>query len=222
MKTLLIATRNRHKLNEISTILGEQYQYLTLADFPGAPDVPETSDSFIGNATRKAVELAQWLEPSIADLTFRFTEPAFIIAEDSGLEVDALGGAPGVHSARFAALDSGQTTNSPDAANNAKLLRLLTGVPFAKRTARFKCVIAVVQLSKAQTQQAQPIFFEGVCEGKIAFEPRGTTGFGYDPLFIPAGFDQTFAQLGPGIKNQISHRANALAKLKAWLESIPD
>ncbi|MCS7338130.1 MAG: RdgB/HAM1 family non-canonical purine NTP pyrophosphatase [Verrucomicrobiae bacterium] len=222
MKTLIVATRNRHKLSEITTVLGEQYQYLTLADFPGAPEVAELRDTFEGNATLKAVELARWLAPSITELSFRVSGQTFIVAEDSGLEVDALGGAPGVYSARFAALDSGQTTNSPDAANNAKLLRLLIGVPMSKRTARFRCVIAVVSLAQAQAGQFDPVCFEGVCEGRIALEPRGTAGFGYDPLFIPAGFDQTFAQLGQAIKNQISHRANALAKLKSWLDEIPD
>ncbi len=222
MKTLIIATRNRHKLGEICAVLGEQYQYLTLADFPGAPEVAEQSDTFIGNATCKALELARWLAPSIADLSFRITGATYVVAEDSGLEVDALGGAPGVHSARFAALDSGQTTNSPDAANNAKLLRLLTGVPVSKRTARFRCVIAVVQLKQTQAEPIEPVYFEGVCEGRIGFELRGTAGFGYDPLFIPTGFDQTFGQLGPAIKNQISHRAIALANLKAWLDKMPD
>lgn len=222
MKTLIIATRNRHKLDEIAAVLGEEYQYLTLADFPGAPDVAELSDTFIGNATRKAVELARWLAPSIADLSFRITGPTFVVAEDSGLEVDALGGAPGVYSARFAALDSAQATNSPDAANNAKLLRLLTGVPMSKRTARFRCVIAVVRLDKDRAEPDDRVYFDGVCEGRIGFGPRGTAGFGYDPLFIPAGFDQTFGQLGSAIKNQISHRASALAKLKMWLDKVAE
>ncbi len=222
MKTLVIATRNRHKLTEIVAALGEEYRYLTLADFPGAPEVCEQGDSFKANATQKAIELARWLGPAISDLSFRISGPTFVVAEDSGLEVDALGGAPGVHSARFAALDIGQRGNSSDAANNAKLLRLLMGVPQSKRTARFRCVIAVVQLGKDKAQISEPRYFEGVCEGRIAFELRGTTGFGYDPLFIPAGFDLTLAQLGPEIKNRISHRANAFAKLKEWLQQLPD
>ena len=150
--------------------------------------------------------------------------PNFVLADDSGLEVDALGGAPGVHSARFAATDSAKSGNTPDADNNAKLLRLLQNVPPEKRTARFRCVIALVAVaggasvpaSRLVGSLAPPILFDGACEGRIILAPRGTNGFGYDPLFVPVGFEQTFAELGENVKNQLSHRAKALAKLKEF------
>jgi XTP/dITP diphosphohydrolase len=138
------------------------------------------------------------------------------------LEADALEGAPGVHSARFAALDvsAGRravpTGNSPDADNNAKLLRLLRDVPAAKRTARFRCVIALVEALPRSPRRVARLF-DGACEGRIAFSPAGQGGFGYDPLFVPEGFDRSFAELGEIEKNKISHRARALSKVAAWL-----
>jgi XTP/dITP diphosphohydrolase len=144
------------------------------------------------------------------------------------LEVDALGGAPGVYSARFAATDAPLAGNSPDSANNAKLLPLLEDIPLEKRTARFRCVLALTPVLRSLDKSASPVcytdefelqteLFEGVCEGRIGFAPRGQNGFGYDPLFIPLGHDQTFAELGEAVKNQLSHRAKALAKLKQRL-----
>jgi XTP/dITP diphosphohydrolase len=220
MTTLLIATRNQHKVGEIRAMLGGQFQFLTLNDFPAAPKVLEDAATFAGNATKKAVELARWLSNST--LITRHSS-LFVLADDSGLEVDALNGAPGVHSARFAALDKNE--NSSDADNNAKLLRLLKDVPLEKRTARFRCVIALapiaggasVPASRLAGTLAPPILFDGVCEGKILFEPRGQNGFGYDPLFVPDGFTQSFAELGEDIKNKLSHRAQALEKLKIFL-----
>jgi XTP/dITP diphosphohydrolase len=218
MTTLLIATRNRHKVEEIRAILGANFQFLTLNDFPTAPKVIEDADTFEGNAMKKAVELAEWLA-QIPDSKFRI--PNFVLADDSGLEVDALDGTPGVHSARFAALD--KTENSGDADNNAKLLRLLKDVPAEKRTARFRCVIAFVPVPAGKIEVASPVcfadeyesqIFDGACEGKIIFEPRGQNGFGYDPLFVPDGFAQTFAELGDDVKNRLSHRAKALQKLR--------
>ena len=210
MTTLLIATRNAHKVGEIQTILGADFRCLTLKDFPAAPPVVEDAATFAGNATKKAVELAHWLSlMSIA--TPHSTR--FVLADDSGLEVDALNGAPGVHSARFAALD--KTENSADADNNAKLLRLLQTVPLEKRTARFRCVIALAQINPASAVH-QPQLFDGSCEGRIQFAASGSGGFGYDPLFVPDGFTQSFAELGEEVKNQLSHRAQALAKLKAF------
>jgi len=231
--TFLIATRNAHKVGEIRAILGNQYGYLTLADFPDAPKVVEDAATFAGNATKKAVELAQWLASS------RHSPPAtrhfFVLADDSGLEVDALKGAPGVHSARFAALESGKAENSNDSENNAKLLRLLKEVPREKRSARFRCVIALTPV-EAETRNSKPEtsspvcfadelemlteIFDGACEGWIDFAPRGHGGFGYDPLFIPNGFGQSFAELGEDAKNQLSHRSKALAKLKDRLAKI--
>lgn len=217
MTTLLIATRNEHKVSEIRAILGEKFLYLTLKDFPDAPSVIEDAHTFAGNAGKKATELAEWLasrnmKPETKNPKF------FVLADDSGLEVDALGGAPGVHSARFAALDSGKPGNSPDAENNAKLIRLLENVPPEKRAARFRCVIALVEI-KPQSEIANPKLFNGVCEGRIELTPSGANGFGYDPLFIPDGFTQSFAELGEDVKNNLSHRAQALAKLKTVLTS---
>ena len=223
MTTLLIATRNAHKVGEIRAILGAQFKFLTLDDFTAAPKVVEDAATFAGNAAKKAVELARWL--SITSPVTRHLSPAFVLADDSGLEVDALNGAPGVHSARFAAMDSAKSGNTPDADNNARLLRLLKNLPLEKRSARFRCAIALVAVPAGKTEVASPVCyaeemepqtFDGACEGRIVFEPRGENGFGYDPLFVPVGFEPTFAELGDGVKNQLSHRAKALAKLKDY------
>jgi XTP/dITP diphosphohydrolase len=228
--TFLIATRNAHKVGEIRAILGTDYRYLTLEDFPNAPKVIEDAGTFAGNATKKAVELAKWV--ATTSFPSPVTRHVYVLADDSGLEVDALNGAPGVHSARFAALDAGTDENSKDADNNAKLLRLLKDVPREKRTARFRCVIALTPAEHAthNTQhgsspvcyadeaELQTEIFDGACEGLIDFAPRGQGGFGYDPLFIPMGFEQSFAELGEDVKNKLSHRSKALAKLRAWLE----
>lgn len=223
MATILIATRNAHKVSEIQAILGKQFQYLTLNDFPDAPKTIEDANTFGGNAAKKASELARWL--STACHSSLAAGHAFVLADDSGLEVDVLNGAPGVYSARFAAMDS--RDNSPDADNNAKLLRLLSNVPDGKRTARFRCVLALTPISETKIENASPVcyadepegqaqWFEGVCEGKIIFEPRGKNGFGYDPLFVPIGFEHTFSELGDEEKNELSHRAKALEKLKTF------
>ncbi len=225
MPTLLIATRNAHKVGEIRAILSGNFRFLTLSDFPAAPNVTEDAPTFAGNATKKSVELARWLAAS-ADAKVRPSLPDFALADDSGLEVDALNGAPGVYSARFAALDSAAVGNSSDAANNAKLLRLLADMPPEKRSARFRCVIALTPVESAHPQNASPVcdanqfelqteLFDGACEGKIIMVPSGAGGFGYDPLFVPNGYSQSFAELGESVKNEISHRARALAKLRA-------
>lgn len=226
MITLLIATRNAHKVGEIRSILGIGCRYLTLQDFPDAPEVVEDAGTFAGNATKKAVALAKWLAGRQAsNEEWRDT---FVLADDSGIEVDALKGEPGVHSARFAALDKGSAGNSAPAANNAKLMRSLDGVPMEKRTGRFRCVLALTPVGKTGGEVSSPVcyadevelrteLFEGACEGRIGFALRGQGGFGYDPLFVPAGYDRTFAELGDEVKNGLSHRARALAKLKDWL-----
>ena len=227
MNTLVLATRNAHKVGEIQAILGDGFRCLTLNEFPGAPEVVEDAATFAGNATKKAIEIGRWLsEMRSAECGVR-SEKTFVLADDSGLEVDALKGAPGVHSARFAALDSGQPGNSPTAANNAKLLRLLKDVPPEKRTARFRCVMALTPVIGERVESASPVcyadefemqteLFDGACEGRILFEPRGQGGFGYDPLFVPEGFEQTFAELGEEVKNRLSHRAKALAKVREF------
>jgi XTP/dITP diphosphohydrolase len=233
--TLLIATRNVHKVGEIRGILGEKFEYLTLKDFPGAPAVIEDAPTFAGNATKKAVELACWLAAANDSRFTTHDSWLLVLADDSGLEVDALKGAPGVHSARFAALDRSAdslSTNSPDSDNNAKLLRLLKDVPIEKRTARFRCVLAITPILPPATKNASPVClagelemmtetFDGACEGRIGFAPRGQNGFGYDPLFVPDGFEKTFAELGDEIKNQLSHRTKALQELKEVLNINP-
>ena len=215
MTTLLIATRNAHKVGEIQAILGTHIRCHTLMEFLGAPAVVEDADTFAGNATKKAVELARWLTAHHFSLV---THNFFVLADDSGLEVDALNGAPGVHSARFAALD--KTENSKDADNNTKLLRLLKDVPPGKCTARFRCVIALVEVF-APSASSTPQIFDGACEGRIQSVASGQGGFGYDPLFVPDGYTQSFAELGEDVKNKLSHRAHAVAKLKNYFSKLP-
>ncbi|MEI7728532.1 MAG: non-canonical purine NTP pyrophosphatase [Verrucomicrobiota bacterium] len=216
MKTIVIATRNRHKVQEIRALL-DGVTLLDLNDFPAAPPVVEDAPTFAGNAIKKAVELARWLHSQR-----HLNAGHCVLADDSGLEVDALHGAPGVYSARFAALDApaGATSNgnSPDTANNAKLLRLLQDVPLANRTARFRCVLALATVGGNQA----PWLFDGACGGHIDFAPRGKSGFGYDPLFIPNGHVESFAELGESVKNRMSHRARAMIKLQLWLNSGSD
>lgn len=224
MIKLVIATRNKHKVEEIRALLRHGFDITTLEAYPGAPTVVEDAHTFAGNATKKAVELARY----IATLDDRAAAPAFALADDSGLEVDALNGAPGVHSARFAAEAAQTSGNTPDAENNAKLLRLLKDVPPDKRTARFRCVIALTPIVPIEATGASPVcaaderelqteIFDGTCEGRIQSAATGAKGFGYDPLFIPNGFTQSFAELGEEVKNRISHRARALEKLHRWL-----
>jgi len=235
MITLVLATRNGHKVQEIRDILGDQFRYLTLNDFPTAPEVVEDAGTFAGNATKKAVELARWLaQSSSPSRAIRHPSPGFVLADDSGLEVEALNGAPGVHSARFAALDtSSPASNAPDEDNRVKLLRLLKDVPSAKRTARFRCVIALTPLVRQTNESASPVcyanegeiqtkLFEGSCEGRIGFKPRGQGGFGYDSLFVPAGHEETFAELSEEVKNWLSHRGKALEKLRRRLDNVPE
>ena len=254
--TWIIATRNDHKVAEIQAILGSDFQYRTLKDFPDAPHVVEDAPDFAGNATKKSVQLANWLSSRVFPSPLNgeragvkgenvpIASSLWVLADDSGLEVDALQGAPGVHSARFAALDLsspsplngeragvrgenvGGARNSPDASNNAKLLRLLADVPLEQRTARFRCVITITPVIPRERSDSAVCYvdeaelrtelFDGACEGHIAFEPHGAGGFGYDPLFIPRGFGQSFAELGEEVKNGLSHRAKALQKLREW------
>ncbi len=222
---LVIATGNLHKVQEIMAILGPGCRYSSVRDLPGAPSAVEDAATFAGNATKKAVELARWYS-GVNETSGQ--EKAFVLADDSGLEVDALGGAPGVHSARFAALDSAESGNSATSENNAKLLRLLKDTADPLRTARFRCVLALTPLAEPVETNRSPVclvdefetqteLFEGVCEGSIILAPRGFGGFGYDPLFVPDGYDKTFGELGEEIKNQLSHRARALEKLRRRL-----
>jgi XTP/dITP diphosphohydrolase len=223
MRTLLIATRNDHKVREICAILGPKFRCVTLKEFPGAPEVVEDANTFAGNATKKAVSLAQWISQTQSS---KAQLPNFVLADDSGLEVDALDGAPGVHSARFAALDTGAPGNSRDSDNNTKLLQLLASIPLKKRTARFRCVLALTPILSDRVENASPVcyanefelqtqLFDGTCEGRILLAPSRPGGFGYDPLFVPQGHDESFAEMGDALKNGLSHRSRALAKLKA-------
>ena len=203
---IVIASGNPHKAEEIQALLGDDFECRTLKDYPDAPEVEEDAATFAGNAVKKALSLVDWLKHHED-----FNE-GWVLADDSGLEVDALDGAPGVRSARYAS----DTTegNSPDEANNAKLLTALDGKPEHQRTARFRCVLALARAGA----YGQPELFEGACEGHIAEAPAGSEGFGYDPLFVPENFVDTFGTLGAEIKGMLSHRAAALRKLKAWLE----
>ncbi len=183
---LVLATRNKGKIREMSELLSPVgVEVLSLDSFPGVPEVEEDGDTFQANAVKKAMSVSLHTgEISLAD--------------DSGLEVDYLGGAPGVHSARFAG------EGRDDWENNEKLLRLMKNVPPEKRTARFKCVVALA------TPEGQFYTAEGACEGVIGTEPRGEGGFGYDPLFFVPEYDKTFAELDLETKNRISHRGRAL------------
>jgi XTP/dITP diphosphohydrolase len=188
---IVIATRNKHKLEEIRAIFHQPKLELVCAlDYPDVPDVAEDGETFEANAIKKAVSLAK-------------ATGLWSLADDSGLEVDALGGAPGVYSARYA----GEPVSYP--ANNRKLLKELEQNP--NRSARFRCVIALSSPDgKART-------VDGRCEGVIAHEERGKQGFGYDPLFIPDGFSKTFAEMDADSKNAISHRGRALQKaMETW------
>ncbi|HOQ09488.1 MAG TPA: XTP/dITP diphosphatase [Syntrophomonadaceae bacterium] len=195
-KQLLLATRNRHKKRELQELLADmEVEILTLEDVDPIPEVVEDGETFEANAVKKARATA--MAAGILSL-----------ADDSGLEVDALQGKPGVYSARFAG------EHATDEENNAKLLKLMESVPDEKRTARFVSVIAICD------PQGHVETVRGECKGTIARIPAGNGGFGYDPLFIPQGYEQTYAQLSAEEKNRISHRGVALAKavpvLKAY------
>jgi XTP/dITP diphosphohydrolase len=194
---LIVATRNAHKTREIAQILGSALAVQDLTAHPEIAEIAESGESFEENAELKAIAVSKQLS-------------GLVIADDSGLEVEALEGAPGIHSARYAG------RNASDKEKIAKLLRQLAKADAKsdRRRARFRCVLAV-----AREGQVLAIF-EGVVEGKIAEQPRGLHGFGYDPIFIPDGFDETFAELPDELKNSISHRAKAIRKLKAKLPTF--
>ncbi len=193
---LVVATANPGKLREFRALLaGLPYEVVAQGDL-GVPSPPETGTTFAANALLKARHAA------------RATGGA-ALADDSGLEVDALGGAPGVYSARYAG------EGASDAANNEKLLAALAGVARGLRGARYRCVLAFV----AGPEDPAPLFAEGVWEGEILAAPRGTGGFGYDPLFWLAEREASAAELAPALKNELSHRGQALANLRAQLEA---
>jgi XTP/dITP diphosphohydrolase len=190
-KSLLVSTRNAHKVAEIREILGVGFEVLDLSTISGVGEVEETGVTFEENATLKALAVSGHFD-------------GWVIADDSGLEVDALDGAPGVWSARFSG------PGATDASNRALLLEKLEGVRGKERSARFRCVIV---LARAGRKFAA---FSGSVEGVVINQEKGAGGFGYDPLFVPEGHCETFAQLGADVKNALSHRARALAGLLAW------
>ena len=200
MAELLLATRNAGKVREFKALFAAVpgLTILTLDDVTAAPEVVEDGSTFEHNARKKAIEIAR-------------ATGRLVLADDSGLEVDALNGRPGVHSARYAG------SGASDAANNQKLVHELTqrGVPPERRSARYRVVLALAEPTGPLAQQ--PHLEQGVCEGSIRLEPRGENGFGYDPHFVPAGYACTMAELSPEQKNRISHRAQAAQKMRRFL-----
>lgn len=208
---LYIATGNEHKVSEIASMLGDSIRCSSMKSLQSPPSLIEDGDTFEANALAKAIQLAEWLRTKNIK-----NKQWWVLADDSGLEVDALDGRPGVLSARFAADETGSSGNASDEANNAKLIKLLRDVPEHKRTGRFRCVLALVN-PIPRIDSSQQWTFSGACEGQLILDPCGEQGFGYDPLFKPKGFDKTFAELGASIKNKISHRSQALEKLQNFL-----
>ena len=199
MKTIYLASGNPHKLNELQTALQEAGLPISVKgpdEIGGMPEVEETESTFEANSLLKAKGLRS-CGPS----------DGWFLADDSGIEIDALGGRPGVISARYAGLDC------DDEANNDKVLKEMGGVPEDERSCRFRCVLALVGEGVTET-------FSGACEGVLLPERRGTGGFGYDPLFLPDESESTFAEISLQEKARISHRARALGKLVGWLEQL--
>jgi XTP/dITP diphosphohydrolase len=194
---LVVATRNRHKTREIQHILGPEFMVRDLRAGPDVPEIPESGTSFEQNAKLKALAASRQL-------------PGLVIADDSGLEVDALGGAPGIYSARYAG------ANATDRDKIDKLLREVERVRATGngRRARFRCVVALARNGDLLET------FEGIVEGRIADEARGDSGFGYDPIFIPEGLEQAFGELPTEVKNTISHRAKAIRALADRLRRL--
>ncbi len=197
MHRLLIATRNLHKTREFAQLLGPFFYVRDLTIAPEFPAVAESGRTFEENAILKAVAASKCFSELVA-------------ADDSGLEVDALNGAPGIYSARYAG------ENASDEENVAKVLAELTAhnSPAAPRVARFRCALALARDGKLLGT------FDGAVEGTIVETPRGRDGFGYDPIFVPQGFDKTFGEVSDAEKNRISHRARAIHSLRATLDSL--
>jgi XTP/dITP diphosphohydrolase len=189
---LIIATRNAHKTAEIRAMIGDRFEVLDVTSFPECPEIEETGTTFLENARLKAEGISRVIE-------------GWVLSDDSGLEVDALGGGPGVWSSSF----GGEEGNH--ALNNARLMREMDGK--ADRRARFRCTMVLAQGGK------EVAHFSGVVEGMIIADARGTLGFGYDPLFVPEGHAATFAELGDEVKNTLSHRARAVTQAVEFLSS---
>jgi XTP/dITP diphosphohydrolase len=194
MPRLIVGTRNRKKLAELLDLLGDlPIEVVDLSPYPDAPEIDETGTTFEANARLKATGLAKALR-------------GWVLAEDSGLVVPALGGDPGIRSARYAG------AHGDDAANNAKLLAALAGKPPADRAAYYVCVAAL-----ADPAGHVHAVTEGRCHGTIVEEPRGTGGFGYDPLFLVPEYHRTFGELSPRVKQALSHRARAVVAMRPFL-----
>ena len=218
MRTAILASQYKKKIKEIRAILEKYGLDVISRDDAGLPkdDIEETGTTFEENSFLKASVIMDMIEADPA-LSAYLKSP--VVADDSGLMVDALGGAPGIYSARYAGEDCNYD------ANNVKLLSELDGVPEEKRTARFVTVITLIYPDAEGAPEAAlkqgdryVLTAKGVCEGHITTETRGEGGFGYDPVFIPEGYTETFAELGTDFKNTISHRARALAELERLLE----
>ena len=195
-KTLLVGSGNKKKADELDTLLeGLPWTVQSLDGFPAVPEPEEDGDTFTANAVLKARYYGE-------------ANGVACLADDSGLVVDALDGEPGIFSARYAG------DKCDDAANVAKLLNALAETPWHERTARFVCCAAFF------APGAEPHVETGVVEGRIAIEAFGKNGFGYDPVFVPAGFDETFAEMDPQQKHLLSHRGRALEKIRAYLDSL--
>lgn len=192
MIELVFATNNLHKLGELSRLVGDKFQLLSLKDINCFDDIPETADTLEGNAALKARYIWE-----------KYGRNCF--ADDTGLEIDALNGQPGVYSARYA----GEVQDSK--ANLAKVLSEMSGK--SNRTARFRTVICLII-------EGKEYYFEGIVNGYLLSDRRGAEGFGYDPIFVPDGYDQTFAEMNLDLKNKISHRGKATEKLLDFLKSL--
>jgi XTP/dITP diphosphohydrolase len=190
---LIIATRNAHKTAEIRAMIGGRFEVLDVTAFPECPEIEETGTTFLENARLKALGISRVLD-------------GLVLSDDSGLEVDALAGAPGVWSSSYGGEEGNHTRN------NARLLREMEGI--SERRARFRCTMVLARDGRELAH------FTGTIEGRITAAPRGDGGFGYDPLFIPEGHSATLAQLGEEVKNTLSHRSRALAAAIAYLDGL--
>lgn len=198
MKQLIVATGNAHKVEEFESLLaGCGFEVVSAKVCGGMPDVVEDGDSFAANAAIKARALK-----AIA------ASDTWVVSDDSGLEVDALDGAPGIYSARYAG------ESASDGQNLDKLLRELDGVAESNRAARFRCVLCLVDPDGVEH------CFDGACEGQIAESATGEHGFGYDPAFIPEGYQQSFGELGEAVKSKLSHRALAVREMRVFLDGM--
>jgi XTP/dITP diphosphohydrolase len=198
MRQLIIATGNAHKVAEFDQLLKDcGFEVRSAKVCSGMPHVLEDGDTFDANAAIKARALRK-LAP----------EDVWVVSDDSGLEVDALGGAPGIHSARYAG------EGAADRENLCKLLSEMRDFDRGARGARFRCVLCLIDPAGKER------FFDGACEGRMATQPKGNEGFGYDPAFIPDGYEETFGQLGESVKSRLSHRARAVEKMRSFLNEL--